>query len=182
MVIAAAGGGGTTSGMYAVQIESLEVFQKKLTGILADLDNQNAKLTTAHSASDFSPADFGSFPEAAEFSSSYATTRSRLIESFQEVSQLVNTMISVVGKNASAYQETEADIVTKFNSVLSRYGDSPVPVNTTAASSTASTSAAPTNGAPSVSPQPTSTTKSPSGTNPQGVPNGPSPTDNTAGL
>ena len=37
MAVAAPGGGGNSS-MYAVQIESLEQFQTKLTGILQDLE------------------------------------------------------------------------------------------------------------------------------------------------
>jgi hypothetical protein len=110
-----AGGG---SSMYAVQIESLEEFQQKLTGILQSLEQENSVMSMSDGSS-----SFGSFPEAQAFSSAYEQTKQELISSFNEVTQLVNTMISVVGSNASKYKQTEQDITDKFNSILQQYGD-----------------------------------------------------------
>jgi len=111
-----AGGGGGS--MYAVQIESLETFQQKLTSILQSLEQEN----TVMSMNDASSV-FGDFAEAQDFSTSYEQTKQDLINSFNEVTQLVNTMISVVGANADKYKQTEADIASKFNAILQQYGD-----------------------------------------------------------
>ena len=115
-----AGGGGGGGAMYAVQIESLEEFQQKLTTILQSLEQDNATLRMSDGSS-----TFGDFPEAKSFSASYEQAKQDLINSFNEVTQLVNTMINVVGANANKYKQTEQDITTKFNSILQQYGDTP---------------------------------------------------------
>ena len=125
------GGGGA---MYAVQIESLEQFQQKLTTILQGLEQDNATMSMSDGTS-----TFGDFPEAQDFSTAYAQTKQDLINSFNEVTQLVNTMINVVGANANKYKQTEQDITAKFNAILQQYGDTP----TTTATATSPTTTAP---------------------------------------
>src|ERR1051326_1855672 len=115
-----AGGGGGGGAMYAVQIESLEEFQQKLTTILQSLEQDNATLRMSDGSS-----TFGDFPEAKSFSASYEQAKQDLINSFNEVTQLVNTMINVVGANANKYKQTEQDITSKFNAILKQYGDTP---------------------------------------------------------
>ncbi|MGH6655636.1 MAG: hypothetical protein ACRDVE_10575 [Actinocrinis sp.] len=112
--------------MYAVQIESLEDFQKKLTAILDSLEQDQSVMTMSDGTS-----TFGDFPEAQEFSTTYEQTKQDLVNAFNEVTQLVNTMISVVGTNAAKYQQTEQDITAKFNSILQQYGDAPLPAGGT---------------------------------------------------
>jgi hypothetical protein len=124
-----AGGGG--GAMYAVQIESLEVFQQKLTTILQSLEQDNTVMRMSDGT-----GIFGSFPEAQTFSSGYEQTKQDLINSFNEVTQLVNTMISVVGANADKYKQTEQDITSKFNSILQQYGDAPTTTTSTTGTGT----------------------------------------------
>lgn len=112
------GGGGA---MYAVQIESLEQFQQKLTVILQGLEQDNATMGMSDGCS-----TFGDFPEAKSFSTAYEQAKQDLVSSFNEVTQLVNTMINVVGANAAKYKQTEQDITAKFNAILQQYGDAPI--------------------------------------------------------
>jgi hypothetical protein len=120
-MIVAPGGGGGTSAMYAVQIESLEEFQQKLTVILQGLEEDNNVMSLGDGAS-----TFGDFPEGQSFASAYEQTKQDLVNTFNEVTQLVNTMINVAGSNASKYKQSEQDITDKFNSILQQYGDGPV--------------------------------------------------------
>jgi hypothetical protein len=124
-----AGGGGGS--MYAVQIESLEEFQQKLTSILQSLEQDNTVMTMNDGTN-----SFGDFPEAQAFSSAYEQTKQDLINSFNEVTQLVNTMINVVGTNANKYKQTEQDITNKFNAILQQYGDAPTSPTPTSGSTT----------------------------------------------
>jgi hypothetical protein len=114
------GGGGAGTAMYAVQIESLEEFQKKLTAILLDLEANNNVMCLGDGA-----GTYGNFPEAQSFAAAYEQTKQDLITTFEEVTQLVNTMISVAGANAAKYKQTEADITAQFNAILQQYGDAP---------------------------------------------------------
>lgn len=125
------GGGGS---MYAVQIESLETFQQKLTSILQSLEQDNSVMSMNDGTN-----SFGDFPEAQSFSTAYEQTKQDLINSFNEVTQLVNTMINVVGSNANKYKQTEQDITTKFNTILQQYGDTPAPPPATPGGSTSTT-------------------------------------------
>lgn len=113
-------GGGGGGAMYAVQIESLETFQQRLTTILQSLEEDNSVMTMNDGTS-----CFGDFPEGQAFAAAYEQTKQDLINSFNEVTQLVNTMINVVGTNANKYRETEQEITTKFNAILQQYGDTP---------------------------------------------------------
>ncbi len=143
-----AGGGG--GAMYVVQIESLEQFQRKLTTILQSLEQENSVMTMNDGS-----GSFGDFPEAQTFSLAYEQAKQDLISSFNEVTQLVNTMINVVGANADKYKQTEQDITTKFNAILQQYGDAPAPGTATSTTTSTSTNAS-TN---------TTTTTAPSQTN-----------------
>jgi hypothetical protein len=122
-----AGGGGGE--MYTVQIESLEQFQQKLTVILQNLEQENSVMTMSEDGS----GAFGKFPEAQDFSSAYEQAKQDLIDSFNEVTQLVNTMI-----NVDKYKQTEQDITAKFNAILQQYGDTST--STTSGTTTPSTS------------------------------------------
>jgi hypothetical protein len=146
MLEAAGGGGGA---MYAVQIESLEEFQQKLTVILQDLEADNNVMSLGDGAS-----TYGDFPEGKSFAAAYEQTKQDLIDTFNEVTQLVNTMINVAGANASKYKQTEADITAKFNAILQQYGDTPSSTSTTGTT----TYYPATNGGPA--PQLTQTTQS----------------------
>ena len=126
--------GSSGSAMYAVQIESLEVFQQKLTSILQSLEQENSVMSMNDASS-----VFGTFPEAQTFSMAYEQTKQDLVNSFNEVTQLVNTMISVVGANADKYKQTEQDITAKFNAILQQYGDAPLTTGTSTSSSTTGT-------------------------------------------
>lgn len=187
-----AGGGG--GAMYAVQIESLEEFQQKLTTILQSLEQDNATLRMSDGSS-----TFGDFPEAKSFSTAYEQAKQDLVNSFNEVTRLVNTMINVVGANANKYKQSEQDITAKFNAILQQYGDtSPTPTtattptpttvpsqNTPSSAPTSTPTPAPTP-TPTASPTPTPTpsptvtptpTPSPSGSNTP-----PSPAATSAGA
>jgi hypothetical protein len=146
-----AGGGG--GAMYAVQIESLEVFQQKLTSILQSLEQENKVMGMNDAGS-----TFGNFPEAQTFSAAYAQTKQDLINSFNEVTQLVNTMISVVGANAAKYKQTEQDITSKFNAILQQYGDAPTTTTTTTGSTIGTTGTGSTTSGTTYNPQGTGTT------------------------
>lgn len=122
MLVADGGGGGA---MYAVQIESLEEFQQKLTTILMDLEANNNVMSLGDGAS-----TYGNFPEGQSFATAYEQAKQDLINTFNEVTQLVNTMISVAGANAAKYKQTEQDITAKFNSILQQYGDTPTTPST----------------------------------------------------
>jgi len=145
--------GGDGSSMYAVQIESLEVFQQKLTGILQSLEQDNKVMKMSDGT-----GIFGDFPEAQTFSSAYEQTKQDLINSFNEVTQLVNTMISVVGANADKYKQTEQDIASKFNAILQQYGDGPV--TPTISTTTTGTGTGTTTGSTSTTTGPTYATQS----------------------
>ena len=169
------GGGGS---MYAVQIESLETFQQKLTSILQSLEQDNSVMSMNDGTN-----SFGDFPEAQAFSTAYEQTKQDLINSFNEVTQLVNTMINVVGTSANKYKQTEQDITNKFNSILQQYGDTPTsPASTTGSTSTTyypqssgtSTYAMPNNGTGT-----TTTTNTNSGTNSGTTTPTPTPTPTT---
>jgi hypothetical protein len=140
-----AGGGG--GAMYAVQIETLEQFQQKLTGILQSLEQDNSVMTMSDGS-----GVFGDFPEAKTFSSAYEQTKQDLINSFNEVTQLVNTMINVVGANADKYRQTEQEITSKFNAILQQYGDTPTTPTSSSTSTSTSTSASPSTSASAPSP------------------------------
>lgn len=150
-----AGGGG--GAMYAVQIESLEQFQQKLTVILQGLEQNNSVMIMSDGS-----GMFGDFPEAKSFASAYEQTKQDLISAFNEVTQLVNTMINIVGANADKYKQTEQEITSKFNAILLQYGDTPM----TSASTPTSTSSTTT---PTTYPQDqnTPTTTSPTTPSPQ---------------
>ncbi|HEV3171809.1 MAG TPA: hypothetical protein VGZ32_15775 [Actinocrinis sp.] len=117
---------GGSGAMYAVQIESLEEFQQKLTVILQDLEADNNVMSLGDGAS-----TYGDFPEGKTFAAAYEQTKQDLIDAFNEVTQLVNTMINVAGSSASKYKQTEADITAKFNAILQQYGDAPTSTTTT---------------------------------------------------
>ncbi|HEV2347444.1 MAG TPA: hypothetical protein VGS97_25335 [Actinocrinis sp.] len=143
-----AGGGG--GAMYAVQIESLEQFQQKLTVILQGLEQDNSVMIMSDGS-----GMFGDFPEAKSFASAYEQTKQDLISAFNEVTQLVNTMINIVGANADKYKQTEQEITSKFNAILLQYGDTPTTTTTYPQGQSTPTTTSPT----TPSPQPTQSTQ-----------------------
>jgi hypothetical protein len=154
---------GGSGAMYAVQIESLEEFQQKLTTILQGLEADNNVMSLGDGAS-----TYGDFPEGKSFAAAYEQTKQDLVDAFNEVTQLVNTMINVAGSNASKYKQTEADITAKFNSILQQYGDAPSPTTTTGTTTYyPATSGGPASGSGPAGPGSTSNTGSTAPTQPQ---------------
>src|ERR1700676_3479193 len=98
MLGAGGGGGGGSTAMYVVQIESLEDFQKKLNVILQDLEGKNAGMTVGFAVGSMAGAGDGAstfvdFPEAQLLGAAYEQSKQHIIQTFNEVTQLVNTMI-----------------------------------------------------------------------------------------
>jgi hypothetical protein len=119
VVAVSAGGTGGASSMYSVQIESLQTYQRQLTTILNDLQNgQQSRLDHAGTGKSV----FGSFPEAVSFSTAFETVRQELINSFGEITGLVEAMIKALGSSASNYQAAEEQIAQQFNAISSQYG------------------------------------------------------------
>lgn len=137
--MAAISAGGGAMSMYTVQIESLQTYQKQLTTILQDLQNgQQSKLDNAGTGASV----FGSFPEAASFSNAFENVRQQLIDSFGEITQLVEAMITALGTSASNYQAVEEQIADQFKAISSQYGYpvSAVPTSSSSPGSASSTS------------------------------------------
>lgn len=155
-----AGGGG--GAMYAVQIESLEQFQQKLTVILQGLEQDNSVMIMSDGS-----GMFGDFPEAKSFASAYEQTKQDLISAFNEVTQLVNTMINIVGANADKYKQTEQEITSKFNAILLQYGDTPTTSAPTPTPTSTSSTTTPTTTTTYPQDQNTPTTTSPTTPSPQ---------------
>jgi hypothetical protein len=117
-VVAVSAGGGSAS-MYAVQIDSLQTYQKQLTKILQDLQSgQQSKLDHAGTGASV----FGRFPEAVSFSTAFESVRRQLVDSFGEITELVEAMIKALGSSASNYQAVEEQIAQQFSAISSQYG------------------------------------------------------------
>jgi len=132
MVLVAVGGGGddipltgAETAWFTVQVTSLEAYQTQLSTMLQDTEAQLTKVNTTDGSS-----SFGGFSEATTLYNSYESTKAETIAQFQEVSQLIDAMVTALGKNASNYSEAEAQIQTQFNSILTQYGDTPLPTPT----------------------------------------------------
>lgn len=138
---AVAGVSAAAAAWFGVQVTSLEAYQKQLSTMLQDVETQLTKVNTTDGSS-----SFGNFSEATALYNSYQSTKQDLISQFQEVSQLIDAMVTALGKNASNYTEAETQIQSQFNSILSSYGDSPIPTTTTAPVSTASSTSSTSSG------------------------------------
>ena len=134
MVVAAAGGiggvigavTGSVADWFGVQVTSLEAYQKQLSSMLQDVETQLTKVNTTDGS-----GSFGDFTEATALYNSYEATKQSIITQFQEISQLIDAMVTAIGKNANNYSEAESQIESQFNTILASYGDSPLPTSTT---------------------------------------------------
>ena len=130
MVVVAAGGIGGIAGAvtgavadwFGVQVTSLVAYQKQLSSLLQDVETQLTKVNTTDGS-----GSFGNFSEATAFHASYEATKLNIITQFQEVSQLIDAMVTAIGKNANNYSEAESQIESQFNTILSSYGSAPLP-------------------------------------------------------
>lgn len=134
-------GGGDSAAMgqwFSVQVTSLEAYQKQLSTMLQDTETQLTKVNTTDGS-----GSFGTFSEATTLYASYEATKQDIIAQFQEVSQLIDAMVTSLGTNASNYTAAEAQIQSQFNQILTSYGDTtttPTSASTTVDSPAPSTS------------------------------------------
>ena len=137
MVVVAAGGigGGDVAAWFGVQVTSLEAYQKQLSSLLQDVETQLTKVNTTDSS-----GTFGDFTEATALYTSYEATKQNIITQFQEISQLIDAMVTALGANASNYNEAESQIQSQFNTILSSYGQAPLPAPTPASTPTSASS------------------------------------------
>ncbi len=63
----------------------------------------------------------GTFPEAVSLNDTYNSVMQALITNFKDITELVNTMATVLGKSASGYSETEAQLTAQFNKIVTQY-------------------------------------------------------------
>jgi hypothetical protein len=133
MVVAAAGGiggifgtvDGALAAWFGVQVTSLEAYQKQLSSMLQDVEAQLTKVNTTDGL-----GSFGDFSEATALYNSYEATKQSIITQFQEISQLIDAMVTAIGKNANNYSEAESQIESQFNTILASYGSAPLPTPT----------------------------------------------------
>jgi len=143
MVVAAAGGiggvigavTGSVADWFGVQVTSLEAYQKQLSSMLQDVETQLTKVNTTDGS-----GSFGDFTEATALYNSYEATKQSIITQFQEISQLIDAMVTAIGKNANNYSEAESQIESQFNTILSSYGSAPLPTTATPVATPNSTS------------------------------------------
>lgn len=130
MLIAPDGGGDSTAmgQWFSVQVTSLEAYQKQLSTMLQDTETQLTKVNTTDGS-----GSFGTFSEATTLYASYEATKQDIIAQFQEVSQLIDAMVTSLGTNASNYTAAEAQIQSQFNQILTSYGDTTTTTSTTVA-------------------------------------------------
>jgi hypothetical protein len=86
--------------------------------MLQDTETQLTKVNTTDGS-----GSFGTFSEATTLYASYEATKQDIIAQFQEVSQLIDAMVTSLGTNASNYTAAEAQIQSQFNQILTSYGD-----------------------------------------------------------
>ena len=188
-------GGGSAGSAYAAEINALQTYQKQILGILDDMVASEAAIAVVAgvgslvSGTGGANGGLGSFPEAADLSQTYNSVMQYLMTNFNEISDLVTTMATVLGKSAQNYLETEQQLTDQFNAIVTKYegqgqaGDFIVPGTAT---STAPTGTSPQTGTSSLyySATPgtttTTTTSTASGTTETPTPSGSIEQDNNA--
>ena len=129
---------------YTVEISALQTYQSKLLGIMDSMVAQSVALGMNTAAAGSSDAGLGNFPEAQSLASAYQSSMQSLMTNFEEITQLVNTMTTVLGAAGKNYAETEQQLTDQFNQIVAQYdgksgGFTTEPLTTTSAQGTTTT-------------------------------------------
>jgi hypothetical protein len=106
---------------YTVEISALQTYQSKLLGIMDSMVAQSVTLGVNAAAAGSGNAGLGTFPEAQSLASAYQSSMQSLMTNFEEITQLVNTMTSVLGTAGKNYAETEQQLTDQFNQIVAQY-------------------------------------------------------------
>jgi hypothetical protein len=106
---------------YTVEISALQTYQSKLLGIMDSMFAQSVALGMNTAAAGSSDAGLGNFPEAQSLASAYQNSMQTLMTNFEEITQLVNTMTTVLGTAGKNYAETEQQLTDQFNQIALQY-------------------------------------------------------------
>lgn len=116
---------GTAGASYRAEIDALQNYQKEILNTLDGLTLGNAALTAVNGVEAIfgkgANNGLGTFPEAVSLNSAYSEVMQSMITNFKEITALVNTMATVLGKSASSYTETEAQLTAQFNKIVTQY-------------------------------------------------------------
>lgn len=136
---------------YTVEISALQTYQNKLLGIMDSMFAQSITLGMTDAAANSGNAGLGSFPEAQSLAAAYQSSMQTLFTNFKEITQLVNTMTTVLGTAGKNYAETEQQITEQFNQITAQYSGqqgsftaNPTPATPDGSSSSVSSYAGPT--------------------------------------
>lgn len=117
---------GTAGASYRAEIEALQSYQKEILNTLDGLTVGSAALAVVNGVEAMfggkgANNGLGTFPEAVSLNNAYNSVMQSMITNFKEITDLVNTMATVLGKSASGYSETEAQLTAQFNKIVSQY-------------------------------------------------------------
>jgi hypothetical protein len=110
-----------TGAAYTVEISALQTYQSKLLGIMDSMVAQSVSLGISASAAGSGSAGLGNFPEAQSLATAYQSSMQSLMTNFEEITQLVNTMTSVLGTAGKNYAEAEQQLTDQFNQIVAQY-------------------------------------------------------------
>jgi hypothetical protein len=118
--------GGSAGSAYAAEISALQTYQKQILVILDTMVASEAAMAVTTGiggllGSGGANSGLGTFPEAADLSQTYSGVMQYLMTNFSEISDLVTTMATVLGKSAQSYLETEQQLTDQFNSIVSKF-------------------------------------------------------------
>jgi hypothetical protein len=116
---------GTAGAAYRAEIEALQNYQKEILNTLDGLTVGSTALTAVNAVAAMfgSGANngLGTFPEAVSLNDTYNSVMQSMITNFKEITDLVNAMANVLGKSASSYSDTEAQLTAQFNKIVTQY-------------------------------------------------------------
>jgi hypothetical protein len=119
--------GGAAGSAYAAEISALQTYQKQILVILDTMVASEAAVAVTTSIGGLLGSGgganngLGTFPEAADLSQTYSGVMQYLMTNFSEISDLVTTMATVLGKSAQSYLETEQQLTDQFNSIVTKF-------------------------------------------------------------
>lgn len=116
---------GTSGAAYRAEIDALQNYQKEILTTLDGLTVGSAALAAVNGVEAIfgkgANNGLGAFPEAVSLNDTYNSVMQAMITNFKEITDLVNTMAAVLGKSASGYTETEAQLTAQFNKIVTQY-------------------------------------------------------------
>lgn len=131
---------GTVGAAYRAEIEALQSYQKEILTTLDGLTAGSAVLAVVNGVDAIfgtgANNGLGTFPEAVSLSNTYNGVMQAMMTNFKEITDLVNAMANVLGKSASSYTDTEAQLTAQFNKIMTQYETQSGSIAPTAATST----------------------------------------------